>query len=59
MRDQVKGENPVKIVRWNKVVILPSGETGYMCCRYGPTDQVREWAEQIAKENGATVEAII
>lgn len=54
-----KMENPVKIIRWSRPVPLPSGELGDMCCRKGDLDEIREYAERVAKENGVTVEAVI
>ena len=53
------GENPVKIIRWSGAVTLPSGEVGYMLCRSGSLEECREYAEQVAKEFGVTVEAVI
>ena len=34
MSRHVMGENPVKIIRWSGPVTFPSGEVGYMICRY-------------------------
>lgn len=55
----VMGENPVKIIRWSGPVTFPSGEVGYMICRSGSLEECREYAEQVAKEFGVTVEAVI
>ena len=59
MSRHVMGENPVKIIRWSGPVIFPSGEVGYMICRSGSLEECREYAEQVAKEFGVTVEAVI
>lgn len=52
-------ENPVKIIRWSDMVTLPSGEKAYMCCRIGKIEEVMEYAQKIAEENGVTVEVVI
>lgn len=59
MSRHVLGENPVKIIRWSGPVTFPSGEVGYMICRSGSLEECREYAEQVAKEFGVTVEAVI
>ena len=59
MQNRNRGENPVKIIRWNAVVTLPSGERSNMLCRIGSVEEVRAFAEEIAKENGAVVAAIV
>ena len=56
MSRHVMGENPVKIIRWSGPVTFPSGEVGYMICRSGSLEECREYAEQVAKEFGVTVE---
>ena len=49
MSRHVMGENPVKIIRWSGPVTFPSGSL----------EECREYAEQVAKEFGVTVEAVI
>lgn len=52
-------ENPVKIIRWSDTVTLPGGRRACICCRTGEKEEVEEYAEKIAKENGVTVEVVI
>lgn len=59
MSRHVMRENPVKIIRWSGPVTFPSGEVGHMICRSGSLEECREYAEQVAKEFGVTVEAVI
>lgn len=52
-------ENPVKIIRYSKAVKFDDGVETNVQCMGGTMEEVRERAEQIAKENGVEVEIII
>lgn len=52
-------ENPVKIIRHSKAVKFDDGVETNVQCMGGTMEEVRERAEQIAKENGVEVEIII
>lgn len=52
-------ENPVKIVRWSKAITFESGTVSNMQCCNGTMEEVREYAERVAKENDAEVVVII
>lgn len=54
-----KRENPVKIIRWSNNVTFENGNIGYMKCMSGRMEEIKAYAERIAKENGTTVEVII
>lgn len=54
-----KGENQIKIVRYSKLIVFRDGVESNMQCMKGSTEEVRERAEQVAKENGCEVVAII
>ena len=54
-----KGENLIKIVRYSKLIVFRDGVESNMQCMKGSTEEVRERAEQVAKENGCEVVAII
>lgn len=56
---EIRGENPVKIIRWSDLVTLPSGQKTNVSCRIGKMEEVMEYAQKIAKENGVTVEVVI
>lgn len=54
-----KGENPVKIVRYSKMIKFRDGVESNMQCMKGSTEEVRERAERVAMEHGCEVAAII
>ena len=54
-----KGENPIKIVRYSKLIAFRDGVESNMQCMQGSSEEVRERAEQVAREHGCEVVAII
>ena len=52
-------ENPIKLIRWSGPVLLPSGKKAYMISRSGNLEDVKRYAEEIAKKSGVTVAAVL
>lgn len=52
-------ENPIKLIRWSGPVLLPSGKQAYMLSRSGNLEDVKRYAEEIAKKSGVTVAAVL
>ena len=52
-------ENPIKIVRWSKDIKQENGVVSNMRCCKGTMEEVREYAEKVAKENDCKIEVII
>lgn len=54
-----RGENPLKIIRYSKAIKFSSGEVSNLQSRIGTMEEVRKYAESVAKENGVEVEIIL
>lgn len=56
---RIQKENPVKIIRWSKAISFEDGIVNNIKCMGGSFEEVRRYAEQVAKENDTKVEVII
>lgn len=56
---RIQKENPVKIIRWSKAISFEDGIVSNIMCMGGSFEEVRRYAEQVAKENDTKVEVII
>lgn len=56
---RIQKENTVKIIRWSKAIPFEDGIMSNMKCMGGSLEEVRRYAEQVAKENDTNVEVIV
>ena len=54
-----KGENPIKIVRYSKMIAFRDGMKTNMHCMKGSMEEVTEMAQKVARENDCEIEAIV